>query len=59
MPNQFLTNYTDVTFLEKIKENLRHCTAFCFSVSFIKIYFTAQKQPLLLLLQERFFAGFF
>ena len=36
MPNQFLTNYTDVTFLEKIKENLRHCTAFCFSVSFIK-----------------------
>ena len=36
MPNQFLTNYTEVTFLEKIKDSLRHCTAFCFSVSFIK-----------------------
>ena len=36
MSNQFLTNYTDVTFLDKIKDNLRHCTAFHFSVSFIK-----------------------
>jgi len=36
MANQFLTNYTDVTFLEKIKDNLRRCTAFHFSVSFIK-----------------------
>ena len=36
MSNQFLTNYTSVTFLEKIKDNLRHCTAFYFSVSFIK-----------------------
>ena len=36
MSNQFLTNYTEQTFLEKIKDNLRHCTAFCFSVSFIK-----------------------
>lgn len=36
MANQFLTNYTDVTFLEKVKDNLRHCTAFYFSVSFIK-----------------------
>ena len=36
MPNQFLTNYTELTFLEKIKDGLRHCTAFCFSVSFIK-----------------------
>ena len=36
MPNQFLTNYTEVTFLEKIKDSLRHCTAFNFSVSFIK-----------------------
>ena len=34
--NQFLTNYTELTFLEKIKDNLRRCTAFCFSVSFIK-----------------------
>lgn len=36
MPNQFLTNYTEITFLEKIKENLRHCKSFDFSVSFIK-----------------------
>lgn len=36
MPYQFLTNYTDVTFLEKIKDNLRRCKAFSFSVSFIK-----------------------
>ncbi len=36
MPNQFLTNYTETTFLERIKENLRHCKSFAFSVSFIK-----------------------
>lgn len=36
MPNQFLTNYTETTFLEKIKDNLRHCNSFDFSVSFIK-----------------------
>ncbi len=36
MYNQFLTNYTEVTFLDKIKENLRHCKGFYFSVSFIK-----------------------
>ncbi len=36
MPNQFLTNYTETTFLNKIRDNLRHCTAFYFSVSFIK-----------------------
>ena len=36
MRNQFLTNYTETTFLEKIKENLRRCTSFSFSVSFIK-----------------------
>ena len=36
MPNQFLTNYTEITFLEKIKDNLRHCKSFDFSVSFIK-----------------------
>lgn len=36
MTNQFLTNYTEMTFLDKIKDNLRHCTVFCFSVSFIK-----------------------
>ncbi len=36
MSNQFLTNYTELTFLDKIKESLRRCTVFCFSVSFIK-----------------------
>ena len=34
--NQFLTNETETTFLEKIRDSLRHCTAFYFSVSFIK-----------------------
>ncbi len=36
MQNQFLTNYTETTFLGKIKDNLRHCKSFYFSVSFIK-----------------------
>jgi superfamily II DNA or RNA helicase len=36
MTNQFLTNYSETTFLEKIKDNLRHCESFHFSVSFIK-----------------------
>ena len=36
MSNIFLTNTTEVTFVEKIRDNLRQCTAFCFSVSFIK-----------------------
>lgn len=36
MPNEFITNYTDITFLNKIKDNLRHCKSFSFSVSFIK-----------------------
>ncbi len=36
MDNQFLTNYTDITFLDKIKDSLRCCESFCFSVSFIK-----------------------
>lgn len=36
MKHQFLTNYTDITFLDKIKDNLRHCKSFDFSVSFIK-----------------------
>ncbi|MCH3962514.1 MAG: DUF3427 domain-containing protein [Solobacterium sp.] len=36
MSNQFLTNYTDTTFLKKIQEDLRTCQSFAFSVSFIK-----------------------
>ncbi len=36
MKNLFLTNYTDQTFLDRIKENLRKCDSFSFSVSFIK-----------------------
>lgn len=35
--NAFLSNYTEITFLEKIKENLRKCNTFTISVSFIKI----------------------
>ena len=46
MTNQFLTNYTETTFLEKIKDNLRHCKSFSFSVSFIK------KAGLVLLLKD-------
>ena len=44
--NQFLTNYTQTTFLTKLKDNLRRCRYFCFSVSFIK------KAGLLLLLKD-------
>ncbi len=36
MNNLFLTNYTDQTFLDRIKDNLRRCNSFMFSVSFIK-----------------------
>lgn len=36
MGHQFLTNYTQISFLEKIRENLRRCSSFSFSVSFIK-----------------------
>lgn len=34
--NLFLTNYTEQTFLDKLRENLRTCKEFVFSVSFIK-----------------------
>lgn len=36
MSNQFITNYTELTFLDKIKDSLRKCDSFAFSVSFIK-----------------------
>lgn len=36
MDSLFLTNYTEQTFIERIKENLRKCDSFSFSVSFIK-----------------------
>ena len=36
MQNLFLTNYTETKFLDRIKENLRKCDEFAFSVSFIK-----------------------
>lgn len=36
MTNQFLTNYTETRFIDKIQENLRTCRSFAFSVSFIK-----------------------
>ena len=36
MSNLFLTNYTEQTFLDRIRDNLRKCKSFAFSVSFIK-----------------------
>lgn len=36
MKNLFLTNYTEQTFLDRVRMNLRKCDSFCFSVSFIK-----------------------
>ncbi len=36
MKSEFITNYTELNFLEKIKDNLRRCKEFYFSVSFIK-----------------------
>ena len=36
MNDLFLTNYTEMNFLDKIKDSLRKCTSFSFSVSFIK-----------------------
>lgn len=46
MGNYFLTNYSELTFLEYLRNNLRRCTSFCFSVSFIK------KAGLVLLLKD-------
>ena len=36
MKNQFITNATDLSFLDKIKECFQKCTSFSLSVSFIK-----------------------
>lgn len=36
MNDLFLTNYTEISFLDKIKDSLRKCESFSFSVSFIK-----------------------
>ena len=36
MVNKFLTNYSSITFLNKIKDSLKKCKEFYFSVSFIK-----------------------
>ena len=36
MESLFLTNYSEQKFLDKIKNSLRTCKSFCFSVSFIK-----------------------
>ena len=36
MSSLFLTNYTEQTFLDRIRDNLRRCDSFLFSVSFIK-----------------------
>ncbi len=34
--SKFLSNYSEINFLDKIKESLTTCSAFYFSVSFIK-----------------------
>lgn len=36
MKDKFLTNYSNETFLERIKHSLEKCNSFAFSVSFIK-----------------------
>lgn len=36
MRNLFLSNDTEQKFLDRIKDNLRRCDSFCFTVSFIK-----------------------
>ena len=36
MKDIFLINYSDIKFLDKIKESINKCNAFYFSVSFIK-----------------------
>lgn len=36
MQDLFLTNYTDKTLLDKIKESFNKCNTFSLSVSFIK-----------------------
>ena len=36
MDNLFLSNYSEIKFLDKLKENLKKCKSFYFSVSFIK-----------------------
>lgn len=46
MNNIFLTNYTEQTFMERIREDLRKCNTFLFSVSFIK------KAGLILLIKD-------
>lgn len=37
MENEFLTNYTSQTFLDRVRQNLKECDSFLFSVSFIKM----------------------
>lgn len=36
MENTFLSNYSNIRFIDKLKESLKKCIAFSFSVSFIK-----------------------
>lgn len=36
MKDLFLTNYTEIKFIDKIKDSINKCNAFYFSVSFIK-----------------------
>lgn len=50
MNKGFLTNYSETTFLNKIKDSLRRCKSFYFSVSFIK------KAGLMLIIKDLTFA---
>lgn len=36
MNDKFITNYTENTFLDNLRNSIEKCTSFCFSVSFIK-----------------------
>ena len=36
MRNGFYTNYSEIKFIDKLKQNIDTCQSFCFSVSFIK-----------------------
>lgn len=36
MKDLFLTNYSELSFLQKLKESFRKCNSFTLSVSFIK-----------------------
>ena len=36
MKSGFFTNYSEIKFIDRLKQNIDLCQSFCFSVSFIK-----------------------